>query len=777
MSEGPVKSGVKIPLVLGGVLVAFLLAVAAPSIFHEQVGLEAGRYFFKFAWISVLLALAVSLAMGLIGARLLKKTLTAPISQVAEVMSRLARGDLRVDVPYKERKGEIGRMARALEALKENALKRVEAEKALRENEIRFKNIVEQATDWFWEKGPDLRFSYLSENTPKALDGVAESFMGSTYFDLADPKDIKEEPDKWRRYRESLHAHEPFRNFTFPLQSADGAKRYIQVSGSPIFSEDGEFKGYRGVGSDVTEMKRRDEALKKSEAGLANAQRIANMGNWDWDIESGEFGWSKEVYRIFGLAADGFKPSYEGFIAKVHPDDRAKVEEAVGRALEGGETFNIDHRIVLSDGAERIVNEQAEVHFDGKGKPLFMSGTCQDITERKQVEAQLVQSSKLAMLGEMAAGITHELSQPLNIIRLTADGGLLKIEKGNYDTGESCEHLKIISGQTQRMADIMDHMRAFSRKDAGGLEPFDPVVAVSSAASLVEKQFHSEGIALTLDLPERAPWVLGRAVQLEQVVLNLLNNAHDAVIHRCGVLKSGGDFKGKISVKAKSNSERGFIEIRITDNGGGIPEEKMEKIFDPFFTTKEVGRGTGLGLSVSFGIITAMAGYINVSNTDDGACFRVWLPVKTGYVPGLPVPVPVGEEIEAGVFAFTARHVLVVDDEKAAAAAIATFLEEEGYRVSVAHDGREALRCHGASPADVIVTDIRMPKLDGLEMIKRLRDETPDLPVVVMTGQTDMSDRALPEGKACKVLKKPIRLMELAEVIDELVGGDTDSTA
>jgi PAS domain S-box-containing protein len=144
--------------------------------------------------------------------------------------------------------------------------------------------------------------------------------------------------------------------------------------------------------SDITEQKRAQAALRDSEAGLANAQRIANLGNWDWNIVTGELRWSDQIYRIFGLKPQQFGATYEAFLQSVHPDDREMVKVAVSRALDEREPYAIDHRIVLPDGEERIVHEQGEVTFDASGKPLRMTGTVQDITKRKRAEVELRQS-------------------------------------------------------------------------------------------------------------------------------------------------------------------------------------------------------------------------------------------------------------------------------------------------------------------------------------------------------------------------------------------------
>ena len=374
--------------------------------------------------------------------------------------------------------------------------------------------------------------------------------------------------------------------------------------------------------------KKSEDALRASSDRLAHAQRIARLGNWEWDIVSGRLWWPNETFHIFGLEPGRIPITYEAFLHAIHPDDRALVKASIQRAL-AGEPYDVDHRVILPDGSLRIVHEQGEVTFADDGRPLKMSGTVQDVTEERETQAQLIQVSKLASLGEMATGIAHELNQPLNIIRLTADSLEMAVEAGTAPSAADLrEKLATVSSQTVRAATIIDHMRAFGRKAPTAREPVSPSEVAVNATTLLREQLRLHGIELEVEAPNPCRTVLGNAIQLEQVVLNFLTNARDAINQRADWDKGG---ERRITVRVVDDAVSDEVLITVADTGSGIPEAALERIFEPFFTTKEVGKGTGLGLSVSYGIITEMGGTIRAENTvGDGAVFTVVLPVGEG---------------------------------------------------------------------------------------------------------------------------------------------------
>lgn len=296
-------------------------------------------------------------------------------------------------------------------------------------------------------------------------------------------------------------------------------------------------------------------------------------------------------------------------------DIQTSAREMVGRRADGS-TVPID--IAMSE-------------FDGPDGSLHIA-LVRDITEQKSLQSQLIQASKLATVGEMAAGIAHELNQPLNIMRMAADNVLIRMDSGNIDLDYTRDNLLLISEQAGRMGKIILHMRVFSRQDTSDFVPFAPARPVRNAYDLMRRQLQLENIKLSLDMPKSDYFVDGSESQLEQVLLNMIGNARDAILEQADQ-ESGSSLLGRIDIKLERHSEDSTLLLKITDTGGGIPGDALARIFDPFFTTKDVGVGTGLGLSVSYGIINAMGGTITAHNMENGCEMCIELPLSHAELP------------------------------------------------------------------------------------------------------------------------------------------------
>ena len=303
-------------------------------------------------------------------------------------------------------------------------------------------------------------------------------------------------------------------------------------------------------------------------------------------------------------------------------------EQELAALAEGETRFALEHADKAYDGSDIVIRIIASVGEAYKDSWARVVSTEEDITEQKRIQAQLIQASKLSTLGEMATGIAHELNQPLSVISMAAERAMDEFEGGDVDLEFISERLKQVIAQTERAGAIIDHMRIFGRlEEDKAPTKIDPRPAIEGALDTIGEQLRVRNIEVTTDLPRTCPPVLGHEVQLEQVMLNLLSNARDAIEANAARRGREGEPLGTIRLKVEVSESGKEIKIVVRDTGGGIPEAAMDRVFDPFFTTKEEGKGTGLGLSISYGIITDMGGRIEATNVESGAQFTITLPV------------------------------------------------------------------------------------------------------------------------------------------------------
>lgn len=296
-------------------------------------------------------------------------------------------------------------------------------------------------------------------------------------------------------------------------------------------------------------------------------------------------------------------------------------------------TWKTDERVVQS-------REAMGCHKDGTPIPLEVSVAraslsaeeidvliLRDITRQKEMHAQLLHTSKLATVGQMAAGLAHEMNQPLNVMRMAADNLLIRMERGHNDPEFLRDNLELIGQQAERVGKMTLHLRVFARLDAVNLEPFDPVKSVCAAADLMEQQLTLENIRFEKRIQDHCPPVVGHPSQLEQVVINLLTNAKDAIVDHPRPRKDA--HIGRVVLTMSEDPSKRTVVIRVGDTGGGIPRNIRDRVFDPFFTTKEVGRGTGLGLSICSTIVAEMKGKIEIADTPEGVEMVVTIPTHS----------------------------------------------------------------------------------------------------------------------------------------------------
>lgn len=318
--------------------------------------------------------------------------------------------------------------------------------------------------------------------------------------------------------------------------------------------------------------------------------------------------------QLFGY--DLSETSWRWWRDHIHPDDLEKVSaKFLGQDKVGA--ISAEYRLRTKTGSYRWVFDTQALAATHTGMGILL-----DITEQKEAQRLLVQAAKLTSLGEMATGMAHELNQPLNVIKLAASNLVELSRRGTLSADELAKRLKRIVDQTERAANLISHLRVFGRMPDERAQPFNVIAAIEGALSLVGAQLRNQGVKVELDAVDALPTVFGHITLFEQVVLNLLMNARDAILSRENSVSVNG------LVKITVSHSGGRLYVSVIDNGGGIGAAHLNRIFEPFYTTKEVGKGTGLGLSISFGIIRDMGGEISADNVPGGARFTISLPIS-----------------------------------------------------------------------------------------------------------------------------------------------------
>jgi PAS domain S-box-containing protein len=511
-------------------------------------------------------------------------------------------------------------------------------------------------------------------------------------------------------------------SFDAEITIANGAKRQVSATCVPQFSEDSSFDGFFLVATDITDRKRAEIEVRRSQARLARAQSIAQVGSWELDPATMLFEFSEEACRILDLSCEDKShiPAAQ-VMARVSSRDRERVEAVIGRALQTGTPVDLEHALVPSDGSERIVRVQSEAQVEN-GKLVRVTGTIQDVTEYRHLEDQLRQAQKMEAIGQLAGGVAHDFNNLLSVI-----GGYTELALAKTSESDPIgEYLLEIRTAGERAAALTRQLLAFSRRQR--LQP--QVLSLNAIVEELEKLLRrliGENISLVTNLDPSVHPVTVDAGQMEQVIINLAVNARDA-------MPGGGTLTietAEVSVPAPApeNSPAGpgiYTVLRVIDTGIGIPPEVQPRIFEPFFTTKEQGKGTGLGLSMVYGIVKQSGGEITFDSAPGrGSTFSVLLPVTQRDEPATSAK-PVAPAARGN------ETVLLVEDEDAVRSLVTVLLRRFGYNVLTASHPDEAIRMmeeHGAS-VQVLLTDIIMPGMSGTEMAEQVRRLRPGLKVV-----------------------------------------------
>ena len=378
-----------------------------------------------------------------------------------------------------------------------------------------------------------------------------------------------------------------------------------------------------GEAEDRAERKKAEQALRRSEAYLAEAQRLSHTGSFGWNVETGQIFWSDETHRIFG-SDPTTTPSLELVLDRVHPDDRRLVRKIIERASTKRSDFSAEHRLMMPDRTVKYVRVVAHRSPGEEPGGLFFVGAVTDVTELKraeqereklrQLEAEIARFNRVSMMGELAASLAHEIKQPVASIKADAMAVLNWLRREPPDIEEACVSASCIVNSADHVAHIVDRNRALYSRERTQQELIDLNEIIREMVVLLRDIAYRHSISIRSELDPSLPATSADRVQLQQVLMNLMLNGIEAMKEQIGELNV-----------TSMRAEDGELLVAVSDSGIGLPEAGPERIFDAFFTTKP--GGTGMGLSISRRIIESHGGHLWASaNAGRGATFQFTLP-------------------------------------------------------------------------------------------------------------------------------------------------------
>ncbi len=535
----------------------------------------------------------------------------------------------------------------------------------------------------------------------------------------------------------------------------------------PFTSSAGKVVGTFGIGRDITETLKTQKAFQESEARLKKAQSIAKIGNWEYDIATGEVWGSEEAFVIYGI--ERTSPTLPLDRVEACTPDAPKVNKPLVDLVQKNKKYDIEFEVFKENSGEKIfIHSVAELIIEN-GIPKKVLGVIQDITEQKKAEKekellrkQLRQSQKMESIGTLAGGIAHDFN---NILVPVLGYTEMMIEDIDDNDPLRASLNEVLSG-TMRAKDLVKQILTFSRQAEKERKPFKFHIIIKEVLNLSRAMLPST-IVIEQDVHDDCGMVMGDPTQIHQVAMNLITNAFQAMEEDGGTLSvqlKAVDITPE-NIPSAELSPGPYVCLTVQDTGAGIDVANLEMIFNPYFTTKETDKGTGLGLAIVYGIIQSHKGGITVqSEPGQGALFNVYFPRIAHDMDSKnerkPVDMNTGNE-----------RILLVDDEVVILEMVSKMLKRFGYGITTFNSSTEALEAFRSDPDnfEMVITDMTMPNLTGDRLIIELKKIRPGIPVILCTGFSDrIPDAIISSIGIDRILVKPITREELAGAIRDI---------
>ncbi len=546
----------------------------------------------------------------------------------------------------------------------------------------------------------------------------------------------------------------------FRIVRPSGEIRYLRLHASPMCDSRGKPLQVVGAVLDLTSVRRTRTQMTRMLDELRHAERVARMGSWVWDRVLDRMHWSDGFYRLLGLTGDE-APSTELFDQFVHPDDLAQVRQA-RRELTEKAKAPPEFRLFDTSGRELTMSTEVQAIRDEEGQICGFRGVLQDISHHRELEAQVQRAQKMEAIGRLAGGVAHDFNNYLMVIAAHAEW-LLEAESLEAGPHES---LRAIERACARCAELTNQLVTFSRKRAANPELIDLAEFIDGVAPMLHSLL-GEASSLEVQPGSEPAYVRIDPALLEQALINLVVNARDAMSAGGTVTISVDVVIGELPGDSVPDERIGpLVRLSVSDTGEGIPEAHLSQIFEPFFTTKEVGRGTGLGLATTYAVVSDSGGHVTVDSVvGRGTTFTIYLPHESA-----------ADSTQVEARKVRARRpidrgqgrILLVEDVAEVREVIRRQLERAGFEVVIANDGEHALEHleQIGGRIDLVLSDVVMPRLGGVELEARIRKLYPGVRCVLMTGYSE--EASVPRDSDLFVLRKPFSASEVVARVGEL---------
>jgi len=713
-------------------------------------------------------------ALAMIGAsywasRLLSRNLSRPLLALASAMEQIEESrDQAMRVPPLGR-DEVGRLSarinRTLAALEDRSA-------ALRESEERMRTLVASAPTAIVIIDVDTsRFSEVNDSACALFQLTREELCRHGPVDLSPPRQMDGQSSTAMAaamIARTLAGEKP--RFEWVHLDPAGRPIYCDIALVRLPSRNRQF--ICGILVDITERKRAEERLRKSQTGLEEAQKLAHIGSWERVVGGGAADWSREMYELHGLRPEDGPPEPDRLADLIHPEDREAVRKHYLRVLAGEGCEDLHYRTSAETGRIRHIHVRFVQVRDAAGRVVVVRGTCMDESEQRAVdeqrrllETQVRQAQKLEALGTLAGGIAHDFNNILTAILGNVE--LARMDQADSPAVEQC--LDGISRAGRRARDLVQRILAFSRQQEHTLTRLNLQPVVEEVLNLLRSTMPAN-VTLEMRAGPGISAVMGDASQIHQVIMNLATNAWHALENGPGRIR----FELRL-VQVDSSLSRTspdlkpgpYVALDVTDTGVGMKPETMERIFEPFFTTKAPGQGTGLGLSVVHGIMKSHDGAVTVeSAVGRGSTFHL-------YFPAVDAPALVQADVAPpAALMGSGQHVLLIDDEESLLSVGVRTLKKLGYRATGFGNASEALVAFQLLPGkyDLVLTDLSMPRMSGLEVAQAILRIRPDIPVVLASGY--LKEEEIQQARAVGIREmviKPVLIDQLAPLLHRLI--------